>query len=69
MVGFPNVDAMADAIHSLKVNMGMRYTLAQAGIAAEDVPMLASLCRHPNLDNNPTKMSQERLVEMFLAMR
>ncbi len=69
MVGFPNVDAMADAIHSLKVNMGMRYTLAQAGIADEDVPMLARLCRHPNLDNNPTKMSQERLVEMFLAMR
>ena len=59
---------MADAILSLKVNIGMRYTLAQAGIADEDVPILASLCRHPNLDNNPTKMTHTLALEPDLLL-
>lgn len=69
MVGFENASAMADEIHSLKVRMGMRCTLEQAGIDEKDVPELVEKCGHPNLKNNPTEMTTERLTEMFMGMR
>lgn len=68
MVGFPSADSMADAIRALKERTGMRCTLAQAGIPLEEVPALARACQHPNLQNNPTPMTQARLEELFYSL-
>ena len=69
MVGFASPEAMAAEIARLKEITGMRRTLAQAGIREEDVPELAARCKHPNLLNNPTEMTQERLIKMFMNLR
>ncbi|MDR1518540.1 MAG: iron-containing alcohol dehydrogenase [Planctomycetota bacterium] len=68
-LGFADAAAMADRTLAMKKAMGMRYTLAGAGIAQADLEQLAELCKHPNLLNNPVEMTRERLLEMFESMQ
>ena len=68
-LGFTDAAAMADRTLAMKKAMGMRCTLAEAGIAPTDLGQLAEWCTHPNLLNNPVEMTRERLLEMFWSMR
>ncbi|MCL2420443.1 MAG: iron-containing alcohol dehydrogenase family protein [Defluviitaleaceae bacterium] len=63
--GFENAFAMADRIDEMKKEMGLKCTLAQAGILKEDIPMLAQLSQNPNLANNPVEMDLDKLMEMY----
>jgi len=64
-LGFEDALAMADRIDEMKKEMGLKYTLGQAGIRNEDLAKVAHANQHPNLLNNPVEMSVEKLVAMY----
>lgn len=68
MVGFASPKEMAERIRSMKKEMGMRATLAEAGIGLDELDSLVEGCRTPNLLNNPLELTRERLLAMFKNM-
>lgn len=64
-IGFENVDAMADAIHELKVKVGLRTGLKDLNLNAEQIADLVRISRHPNLYNNPVEITDEMLQGMY----
>ena len=67
-VGFADARAMAARTLEMKKDMGMRCTLAEAGIGKADIGGLIAACRHPNLLNNPVEMTDERLHSLFASL-
>lgn len=70
-LGFGSVSAMADAIHELKVRIGLRCGLADLNLDDDDIADLVRISRHPNLYNNPVEITDAMLEEMYrdLALR
>lgn len=68
-LGFKDVDDMADAIHELKVKMGLRTDLKDFNLTDEQVAELVRVSRHPNLYNNPVEITDEMLDNMYQSMR
>ncbi|PJM77806.1 iron-containing alcohol dehydrogenase family protein [Bifidobacterium felsineum] len=64
-IGFEDVDAMADAIHELKVKVGLRTGLKDLNLSAEQIADLVRISRHPNLYNNPVEITDEMLQDMY----
>ena len=64
-LGFESAAAMGARIAAMKREMGMRCTLAQAGIPMGELPELARLSQHPNLDNNPVPLGEADLIALF----
>lgn len=64
-LGFANAAAMGGRIAQMKREMGMRCTLAEAGIGFNDLPELARLSQHPNLGNNPVPLNEAALTALF----
>lgn len=64
-LGFADADTMADRILEMKKQMGMKITLADAGIKAEDIEQLAVLSQHPNMRNNPVEMNVPKTIELY----
>lgn len=64
-IGFSDVDAMADAIHDLKVKIGMRTGLKDLNLTEEQIADLVRISRHPNLYNNPVEITDEMLDTMY----
>ncbi|PLS25051.1 iron-containing alcohol dehydrogenase [Bifidobacterium imperatoris] len=64
-IGFEDVDAMADAIHELKVKVGLRTGLKDLNLNAEQIADLVRISRHPNLYNNPVEITDEMLQDMY----
>ncbi len=64
-VGFKDMDEMADAIHELKMNMGLRTDLKDFRLSEEQISDLVRISRHPNLLNNPVEITDEILAEMY----
>ena len=60
---------MADAIHQLKVDIGLRTDLKEYNLTDEQVADLVRISRHPNLYNNPVEITDEMLNEMYQSMR
>ncbi len=66
--GFDSVDAMADAVEDMKKKTGMKRTLADAGIYADDVKKLAEDSMHPNMLNNPVPMDVEAVERLYRGL-
>ncbi len=66
-LGFADASAMGTRIEEMKKSMGMRCTLEAAGIPKGDLPKLAQLSKHPNLDNNPVALDEAALIQLFLS--
>ncbi|PJM74235.1 methanol dehydrogenase [Bifidobacterium primatium] len=64
-LGFADVDAMADAIHDLKVTIGMRTGLKDLALSESQIDDLVRISRHPNLYNNPVDITDEMLRDMY----
>lgn len=64
-IGFEDVGAMADAIHELKVKVGLRTGLKDLNLTAEQIDDLVRISRHPNLYNNPVEITDEMLRDMY----
>lgn len=67
-IGFENAAAMGKRIREMKKAMGMKITLADAGIDIKDIDSLAEKCKHPNILNNPVPMGTEEIKKMFLRL-
>lgn len=68
-VGFADALEMADAIHTLKVKLGLRVDLKDLQLTDEQIADLVRISRHPNLYNNPVDITDEQLKEMYESYR
>ena len=68
-LGFKDMYDMADAIHQLKTDIGLRTNLKEFNLTDEQVADLVRISRHPNLYNNPIDITDEMLNEMYQYMR
>ncbi len=68
-LGFQDMYDMADAIHQLKVDIGLKCDLKSFHLTDQQVADLVRISRHPNLYNNPVDITDEMLNEMYQSMR
>ncbi len=62
---FADAFEMADRILEMKKQMGLKVTLADAGIKEEEIENLAIKSQHPNMLNNPVEMTVEKIINMY----
>jgi alcohol dehydrogenase len=63
--GFDNTDAMAEAIHALKVLGDLPCTLQDAGIPENAIETLVDESFHPLIRNNPVEVKRNDLKRMY----
>ena len=68
-LGFRDMYDMADAIHQLKVDIGLRTDLKEFHLTDEQVADLVRISRHPNQYNNPVEITDVMPNEMYQSMR
>lgn len=68
-LGFADALAMADAIHDLKVQLGLRCDLKDLALTDAQVDDLVRISHHPNLLNNPVEITDEILYDMYNSYR
>lgn len=68
-LGFTDAIAMADEIYQLKADIGLRNDLKDLNLSDEQIAELVHLSNHPNMLNNPVKITEEILDEMYQSMR
>lgn len=68
-LGFGSAQAMADAIHQLKVTTGLRCDLKDLALTDAQVEELVRISHHPNLRNNPVEITDEILYDMYNSFR
>jgi alcohol dehydrogenase len=67
-IGFADVEGMADKINELKVKFKLKLTFKDLG--KEDIKTLAEKCvKHPIMNNNPKKYTQNELAKVFEKLR
>ncbi len=66
--GFKDMDALADAIASLKSQSGLATTLREAGVAEGEIDALVQASFHPVMNNNPRQVRAEELKQLYLQM-
>ncbi len=64
-LGFNSVADMADKIHEMKEEMGLRNDLKDLHLDEVQINELVRISRHPNLYNNPVEISDEMLKKMY----
>jgi alcohol dehydrogenase len=67
--GFENAEKMADRIFEMKKSFGMRCTLSEIGVKDEDIRSLSEKSMHPNMLNNPVKMTVDSVEEMYRSLK
>ena len=67
--GFENAGKMADKIYEMKKAFGMRCTLSEIGVREEDIRVLSEKSMHPNMLNNPVKMTVDSVEEMYRSLK
>ncbi len=66
-LGFADAAAMGARITELKRQTGMRGTLGEAGIAADDLAAIIADSHAPNLYNNPVPLDDDALLALLSA--
>lgn len=68
-LGFKDMNEMADAIAQLKKDINLRTDLKEFHLTDEQVKELVNASHHPNMFNNPVKITDELLNDMYQSMR
>lgn len=68
-LGFRDVIEMAEEIHTMKMELGLRVDLKDLNLTDEQVADLVRISRHPNLYNNPVEITDEMLQKMYESFR
>ena len=63
--GYNSADDFADAIYDLKKSLGLRTSLADLKLDDRQISELVRLSHHPNMENNPIKITDEILTDMY----
>lgn len=69
LLGFCDSERLADEVFQLKKDLGLRTGLKDAGLTEQDIDRLAALSHHPNLQNNPVKMTDEILRDLYKYLK
>lgn len=69
LLGFESGAAMADSITDLKREIGMMPDLKQYHLTDEQLEALVQGSKHPNLLNNPVKITEEMLRDLYEGLR
>ncbi|HEX5350909.1 MAG TPA: iron-containing alcohol dehydrogenase family protein [Trichococcus sp.] len=64
-LGFADAPAMAEAITALKKQIGLRTDLVELDLFDSQIDELVQLSHHPNLENNPVKITDDILYDLF----
>ncbi|MBO6230062.1 MAG: iron-containing alcohol dehydrogenase [Ruminiclostridium sp.] len=64
-LGFNDVSELADSIYELKKRVGLRTDLKDLHLTKERITELVTASHHPNLDNNPVKVTDEILHGLY----
>lgn len=65
LLGYKSTDDLADAIYELKKELGLRTSLADLKLNDDQLDELVRLSHHPNMDNNPIRITDEILIDMY----
>ena len=65
MLGFQDVEALVDGIHSLKRTIGVRTDLKDLQLDEEQKEALVQGSKHPNLLNNPVEITETMLRDLY----
>jgi alcohol dehydrogenase class IV len=68
-LGLSCSNALANKIHALKAEIGMPMSLADAGIPMDELDTLVRESFHPNMLNNPRKVTSGELKELYLSLK
>ncbi len=68
-LGFDDMYAMADAIHELKVELGLLTDLKKFDLSDDEVAELVTASHHPNMLNNPVEITDDILRDMYESLR
>ena len=66
--GFKKVEEMIDAITYLKKLGGLPCSLKEAGISEENIDLLVKESFHPLINNNPKKVTEEDIRNIYNAL-
>lgn len=65
-LGLGDANGLADRLDSIKQSIGLRMTLSEAGIQSEeDLALLIAESFAPNIANNPYKLDEQSLRELY----
>lgn len=64
-LGFRNAEFMANRIHDMKKNLGLRCDLKDLHLTEEQLEELVQQSHHPNLSNNPVEITDDMLRKMY----
>ena len=67
-LGFDDAAEMAEAIAALKKQIGLRTDLVELELSDAQIDELVQLSHHPNLDNNPVKITDDILYDLFATL-
>jgi alcohol dehydrogenase len=67
-IGFKDAYDMADRITQMKIEMGMKTTLKDAGIEMREIENLAILSMQPDMINNPVTITIDKLIKMYHSL-
>jgi len=68
-IGFEDAYNMADRVLQLKLQMGMKTNLREAGIDVNEIENLAILSMQPDMINNPMVINIDKLIEMYNSLK
>lgn len=68
-LGFRDMEEMADAIGSLKKEIGLRLDMKDKNLTDRDVEELVQASHHPNMLNNPVEITDDELRAMYNSFR
>ncbi len=68
-LGFKDMYELADAIAQLKKDINLRTDLKEFHLTDEQVKELVNASHHPNMLNNPVKITDELLNDMYQSLR
>lgn len=67
-LGFKDTYEMADEIRELKKKLNLLVDLKKFNLTQSDIDQLVKLSEHPNLYNNPVKITKEILEDMYKGL-
>ncbi len=66
--GYPNMDALADAVAKMKKEAGLPTTLGEVGVGEAALDGLVQGSFHPIMNNNPRPVSADDLKALYLQI-
>ncbi|MGN0695340.1 MAG: iron-containing alcohol dehydrogenase family protein [Oscillospiraceae bacterium] len=68
ILGYNSTEAFAEGIYELKNKLHLRTGLADMKLSDKEITELVRSSHHPNLDNNPIRITDDILTDMYTEL-